>query len=147
VLGLGFFSLFFFLSSFGWASSYQLLWKTQIFWTLWIFFMPPNFVEAPLIIENFFCTCPPVWGCDPSQGSFQKNVTRLKRRLQRIYLNLVKGLIEFSKLVCLDKHHYSLCLVLWIPQNPCEHVRSCMVLKTQRRFLGAMVSWVKCVIV
>jgi len=137
--------------------------------------MPPNFVEAPLIIENFFCTCPPVWGCDPSQGSFQKNVTRLKRRLQRIYLNLVKGLlkmvfphfkhmhlgsvslafmrvckmasyysfnqnsafgvisrclgfsvfqtfwvygylskglIEFSKLVCLDKHHYSLCLVL-----------------------------------
>ena len=41
----------------------------------------------------------------------------------------------------------SFCLVLWIPKNPCEHVRLCMVLETQWRILGAMVSWVKCVLV
>ena len=61
----------------------------------------PSFAWAALIIE-FFRTCPPSVGCDPSQGYFQK-CNRLKMGLQRIYFSLVKGLskMAFPHLKCM----------------------------------------------
>jgi len=88
VLGLGSFSLFLF-SSFDFEHHcIDLTFSCSEFWILWIFFMPPSFVWAPSMIENF-PLCPPVLfghfqslrivlalapsvGCDPSQGYFFK---------------------------------------------------------------------------
>jgi hypothetical protein len=41
------------------------------------------------------------------------------------------GSLQFLEFVCLDKHQFDLCfeLKLWIPKNPFEHVRSCIVLE------------------
>jgi len=82
----------------------------------------PSFTWAALMIENFL-VCPPILfghfqslrfflclshlppsvGCDPSQSYFQKNITRLKKGLQRIYFSLVKGLsmMAFLHLKCM----------------------------------------------
>jgi hypothetical protein len=48
-----------------------------------------------------------------------------------VYGYLSKESPEFSELVCLNKHQYDFCFCtkLWIPKNPCEHVRSCIVLE------------------
>jgi hypothetical protein len=101
------------------------------------FSCPPSFVWASLIIENFlFCLSvlfghfqsarfffffvslshlPPSVGCDPSQGYYQKNITRLKRGLQRIYFNLVKGLskMAFLHLKCIHLGAVSLAF-MWV---------------------------------
>jgi hypothetical protein len=47
------------------------------------FFYTPNFIWAPLIIEDFFM--PPSMGCDPSQDYFsQEKLIKFKNGLQRI---------------------------------------------------------------
>jgi hypothetical protein len=160
-----------------------------------------------------------VWGVILAKV-ISKNVTRLKKRLQRIYFSLMKGLSKMAFLhlkhmhlrsvslafmwvckvishysfkwnstlesphgvffcFCLfvffsrfsrcmvtflrnhlnfqnsfvsDKHQYYFCFCtkLWIPKNPYEHVRLCIVLEekgnTHRRILGTMVLWVKSVL-
>jgi len=77
--------------------------------------MPPSFVRAPLMIENFllcplvllghfqslrFFLCllhlPPSVGCDPSQGYLSQENIRLKRGLQMIYFSLVNGLSKMA---------------------------------------------------
>jgi hypothetical protein len=87
-------------------------------------FMPPSFVWAPLTIENFLL-CPqyclgtfdhlgflyvivlaPSVGCDPSQGYFQKIITRLKRGLQMIYFRLMNGLSKKMTFPHLKHMHF-----------------------------------------
>jgi len=61
-----------------------------------------NFLSYPSVLfgahfqsSRFFkylLHLPPNVGCDPSQGYFQKNITRLKRVLQMIYFSIVNRL-------------------------------------------------------
>jgi len=94
--------------------------------------MPPSFVRAPLMIENFFLCplvllghfqslrfflcllhLPPSVGCDPSQGYLSQENIRLKRGLQMIYFSLVNGLSK-NDLSSSQTH------ALWIGK-PCFH--------------------------
>jgi hypothetical protein len=83
----------------------------KIFGSFIFFFMPPSFVWAPLMIENFhlhplvllghfqssrFFLClshlPLIWGVILAKVIYLKKSIRLKRGLQMIYFSLVKGL-------------------------------------------------------
>jgi hypothetical protein len=85
----------------------------KIFGSFGFFFMPPSFVWALLMIENFllcppvlfghfqslrvfFFLCllhlPPVWGVILAKVIYLKKSIRLKRGLQMIYFSLVNGL-------------------------------------------------------
>jgi len=114
-MGLGSFALLLY-SSYGFEHHHIVFFYAQNFWSFGFFFMPPRFVQAPLMIENFFL-CPsvllrhfqslsfflymslalaPSVGCDPSQGYFLKKSIRLKRGLQMIYFSPVKRLLKMT---------------------------------------------------
>jgi len=101
----------------------------KIFGSFGFFFMPPalfghfwwlrNFFYAPQCCLGTFNhwgfffyvshTCPPVWGVILVKV-ISKNITRLKRGLQRIYFSLVKGLskMAFLHLKCMHLGSVSL---------------------------------------
>ena len=58
VMGLGSFSLLLF-SSYGFEHHHIIFFYAQNFWSFEFFFIPPRFVRAPLMSENFLL-CPPV---------------------------------------------------------------------------------------
>ena len=68
------------------------------FWWLRIFFYALQCCLGAFHHCGFFLSLAlaPSVGCDPSQGYFQKNVTQLKKGLQRIYFSLVKGLSKMT---------------------------------------------------
>ena len=66
----------------------------------------------------------------------------------RCRVTFLRNHLNFQNSFVLDKHQhdFSFCTKLWIPKNPCEHVRLCIVLKerkTHPKILGVMVSCLK----
>jgi hypothetical protein len=137
--GLFLFAFVFFI--WFWALSYSFFFYAQNFWSFGFFFMPPRFVRAPLMIENFLLCplvllrhfqslsfflflcllhLPPVWGVILANVIFKKSI-RLKRGLQMIYFSLVKRLSKMTFLHFKLMHLGSVSLAFMRVYNVISH--------------------------
>jgi hypothetical protein len=66
--------------------------------------MPPRVVWALLVIKDFFCTCPPNVGCDPSQGILSRKKAYGSKGDCKGFFRIVKGRLKMAFLHFKCKH-------------------------------------------